>query len=133
MAHFLQLVNALAQKSRMAKPIREQIHKETKVYGTVAHFRLKSGASFDMLSKELQENMKQIPGIVGTYIYRMDSDPNDCFMAVVFENKDKYWANAKSPEQDARYKKMLSFMEGEPEWHDGEITFFSKGQSPLRM
>jgi hypothetical protein len=32
-------------------------------------------------------------------------------------------ANAESPEQDKRYREMLQWLEGEPEWHDGEIVY----------
>lgn len=96
------------------------------MYGTVAHFRLKPGTSPDTLIRQLRDDVLQIPGIVGSYVYRMDSSPDEYFMAVVFESKDKYWANAKSPEQDARYKRMAANFEGEPEWHDGEIFYVAK-------
>ena len=42
-------------------------------------------------------------------------------MAVTFEDRETYHANAQSPEQDARYRKLLDLLEGEPEWHDGEV------------
>jgi hypothetical protein len=32
-------------------------------------------------------------------------------------------ANAESPEQDKRYRQMLKWLEGEPEWHDGGIVY----------
>ncbi len=35
--------------------------------------------------------------------------------------KAAYMVLADSPEQDARYRKLLDLFEGEPEWHDGEI------------
>ncbi len=103
------------------------------MYGTIAHFHLKPGASFDALVRQLREDTSYIPGIVGSYIYRTDANSDECFVAIVFESKEKYWANAKSAEQDARYRKMLAFFEGEPEWHDGAITWIGKEKSPLRM
>lgn len=91
------------------------------MYGTVARLRVKPGAE-----SQLQEQMRsydavKVPGFVTTYVYRMDANPNEYYMAVIFDSKDAYWANAKSPEQDARYRGMLQSLEGEPEWHDGEI------------
>ncbi len=42
---------------------------------------------------------------------------------VIFENKEAYFALANSPEQDARYRKLLEILEAPPEWHDGEIVY----------
>jgi hypothetical protein len=44
-------------------------------------------------------------------------------MAVVFENKESYFANANSPEQHQRFLQMMSVLESEPEWHDGNVVF----------
>jgi len=33
-----------------------------------------------------------------------------------------YVANANSPEQAARYAEYLTFLDGAPEWHDGEVV-----------
>lgn len=96
------------------------------MYGTIARFHLKPGVDRAALLKQLREDMSNIPGIMSLDVYQMDADPNDGFMAVTFESKEKYWANAKSPEQDARYRKMMTYFAGEPEWHDGEITHLGK-------
>jgi hypothetical protein len=40
---------------------------------------------------------------------------------VVFKDKESYFANANSPEQNTRYEAMLTMLDGAPEWHDGEI------------
>lgn len=45
---------------------------------------------------------------------------------MVFEDKESYVANANSPEQDARYRRMAELFAGEPEWHDGEIVYASR-------
>jgi hypothetical protein len=93
------------------------------MYGTIAQFRIKPG-----MEAELQANMKAyealgIPGFVSSTVYKMDADSNEYYMAVAFESKELYFQNAQDPAQDARYREMLSFMEGEPEWHDGEIVY----------
>jgi len=92
------------------------------MYGTVARMRIKPGAE-DQLTKELQgfEALK-VPGFIASYVYRTDADPHECYMAVMFENKAAYVANAESPEQDARYRQLRALLESDPEWHDGEIT-----------
>ncbi len=52
----------------------------------------------------------------------MDTDANDYSIAVVFESREAYLANAESAEQHARYQQWLPLLDGEPEWHDGEIV-----------
>ena len=91
------------------------------MYGTVARMRVKSGAEerLNALMREYED--LRVPGYRATYVYRMDADPRDVYVAVVFDSKATYEANAESPEQDARYQDMLTLLEGTPEWHDGEI------------
>jgi hypothetical protein len=51
----------------------------------------------------------------------MDIDANEYYVAVIFASKEAYRANAESSEQDARYRQLLSLLEREPTWHDGEV------------
>jgi quinol monooxygenase YgiN len=92
------------------------------MYGTVARMRAKPGAEAQLmaLSGEFQG---QIPGLVNTYVYRADGEPDTYWMAVIFTDKDAYHRNAQSPEQDARYQQMRALLAADPEWHDGEIVF----------
>jgi quinol monooxygenase YgiN len=96
------------------------------MYGTVARLRVKTGmeSQFRQIIKEQTRPFEagQVPGFVASYGYRMDADPHDYYLAVVFASKEAYWANAQNPEQDARYRQWLPLLEGEPEWHDGEIV-----------
>jgi hypothetical protein len=64
-----------------------------------------------------------ISGYIGTTVYRMDANSNEYFMAVVFEDKETYFRNANDPRQDARYREFVAYLDGEPEWHDGEIVY----------
>ena len=97
------------------------------MYGTVARIRIKPGmeSQFRQLIEEQARPFEagQVPGFGVSYAYRMDADPNDYYLAVMFESREAYWANAQSPEQDARYRQWLPLLEGEPEWHDGEIVY----------
>ena len=93
------------------------------MYGTVARLRVKPGAEKQLLEMTKIESGLRIPGFVSQYIYRMDADPNEFFLAVIFEDKGTYVANADSPEQDARYREFRALLEEDPEWHDGEIVY----------
>ncbi len=96
------------------------------MYGTIGRLRIKPGmeGQFKRLLQEQAPAFEtgQVSGFVASYTYRTDADPNDYYLAVVFESREAYWANAQSPEQDARYRQWLPLLDGEPEWHDGEIV-----------
>ena len=92
------------------------------MYGTVAHMRAKPGMEKQLLEQLRVFEAARVPGTVAVYCYRMDSDPNEYYLAVVFASKEAYLANARSPEQDGRYRQLLALLEKEPAWHDGEIA-----------
>lgn len=91
------------------------------MYGTVARIQAKPGAEQALMAQFQEYGAIHVPGFRATYVYRMDSDPNTLYLAIVFDSKETYRANAESPEQDKRYREMLALLEREPEWHDGEI------------
>ncbi len=95
------------------------------MYGTVARMRIKPGmgARLEEESRRLAEQELHIPGYVAQYVYRMDADPDELYLAVLFESREAYQANAASPEQGARYEELMALLAGPPEWHDGEIIF----------
>ena len=92
------------------------------MYGTVATMRIKPGME-QALNAVSEQAKTEIDGIVGEYVYRMDSEPNVYYLAVMFRDKETYEANAASPEQHERYKAYREFLADDPEWHDGEIIF----------
>jgi heme-degrading monooxygenase HmoA len=96
--------------------------READMYGTVARMRVKPGSEEQLMQQFREFESLNVPGFVNTYVYRMDAGANEYYMAVVFDSKESYWANARSPEQDARYRQMAALFDGEPEWHDGEIV-----------
>ena len=103
------------------------------MYGTVAHMRVRPGME-ETLAKQMRDfEAAKVPGAIAAYVYRMDADPHDYYMAVVWESKESYLANATSPEQHARYQEYRQALEAEPEWHDGEIVHVSTGEPARTM
>ena len=90
------------------------------MYGTVAKLRVKSGRESDLVAHLDKYRGGQASAFVASALYRAD-DGDGYWLAVVFESKDAYEANADSPEQDARYQEFRSFLDADPEWHDGEV------------
>lgn len=97
------------------------------MYGTIARCRVKPGAEKKFIELARDEQALHIPGLLGQYVYRMDANPNELFLVVIFDSKQAYIANADSPEQDARYRQFHLLLEEDPEWHDGEIVYPEPG------
>ena len=92
------------------------------MYGTVARMQIRPGAEPQLMALSEAYAATTVPGYVGAYLYRMDNEPNTYFMAVIFESREAYHANASTPTQDRLYHQMLSGLEEPPVWHDGEIV-----------
>ena len=91
------------------------------MYGTVSRMRMKPGMEERMRQTMMGYESMAVPGMIGSLVYQMDADPQEYLLVVVFKDKETYFANANSPEQNARYEEMSDMLDGAPEWHDGEI------------
>lgn len=101
------------------------------MYGTISQMRTKPGMEQQLIQHFHDFEAAHVPGVVAVYCYRMDADAHEYYMAVIFENREMYRRNAESPEQDRRYRQMLSLLETEPVWHDGEIiASYNPRQAP---
>jgi quinol monooxygenase YgiN len=95
------------------------------MYGTVARLCVKPGmsAQLEALSRRMAEEEMQTPRYVAQYVYRMDADPDELYLTVLFDSRAAYHANAASPDQAARYEELIALLAAPPEWHDGEVIF----------
>jgi quinol monooxygenase YgiN len=91
------------------------------MYGTVAKLKVKQGMLDDLLKNLDREESGE--GYISHYVYQLDNDPHEFYLAVMFESKEAYHKNAQRPETNADFEEMIQYLEGEPEWHDGEIIF----------
>lgn len=98
------------------------------MYGTVARLKVKPGMEEQLQALATDPVYQQVPGAVAQYVYKLDNSPGEYYLAVLFESKEAYWANATSPEQDARYRRMRDTLAEDPEWHDGEVVFSYQGK-----
>lgn len=95
------------------------------MYGTIAHLKLKPGIDLSENLKRQMESALTTNGLIGSYLYHSDNDPNEAWLVVMFESREAYHANAQSEEQNERFVDMMRYMAAEPEWHDGEIIWFA--------
>jgi quinol monooxygenase YgiN len=89
------------------------------MYGTIAKMTVKPG-QVDAL-KKIMDKPGTYPGMVASYVYQTDDDPNVLYMVAVFTSKESYFANADRPEMNADFEQMMQYLAAEPEWHDGEV------------
>jgi quinol monooxygenase YgiN len=90
------------------------------MYGTIARVKIDPARLEDL--KALGRRIGVAPGQIARYVYQMDASPGEIYLVAVFESREAYWANARSPEQNQRFQEMRAFMLSDPEWHDGEIV-----------
>ena len=91
------------------------------MYGTISRARLKPGKA-DELAR-LMDELDRPQGSVMVSVLRTDADPDQVFIAGVFESREAYQRSAASPEQDARFRRLRELLVADPEWHDGEVIF----------
>ena len=94
------------------------------MYGTVARMKVKPG-ELEQLQKAMlawDERGVKVEGAVATYVYKLDNDPNEIIMAVLFKDKKTYMANADDPQTDEWFRQMRAHLEADPEWNDGEVV-----------
>jgi quinol monooxygenase YgiN len=95
------------------------------MYGTVARMRVKPG-ELEALKKTMaawDEGSPNVPGYRSTTVYQTDNDSNELIMAVAFEDKKTYMANADDPKTDEWFQKMRAHLDADPDWSDGEIVY----------
>lgn len=95
------------------------------MYGTIARLRVAPGLKGTFLNwvKYSSWTLRTVPGLVESRVYEMDASRDMFIMAVVFESREAYLANANSPEQHQEYLQMMEFLTSAPEWNDGEIVW----------
>lgn len=57
-------------------------------------------------------------GYRGSYLLK--ADEGDVVVAVMYEDKDAYFAMVHDPKTDENFGKIVALLEGEPAWADGE-------------
>ena len=90
------------------------------MYGTLGRMRPKAGKR-----DELVALMSEPPtgaaanGYRGSYLLRAD-EGEELVVAVMYEDKEAYFAMVHDPKTDENFGKIVALLEGEPAWTDGE-------------
>lgn len=92
------------------------------MYGTVAQMKAKPGKAAELMAFHSEIAGRKPEGMIAVHVYRLDSDPDEFIMAVLFKDKASYFANAQAPEQDKEFRRMRELLEADPRWYDGEVV-----------
>lgn len=90
------------------------------MYGTIAKLKAKPGALEAL--KGMAGRDEAPPGAVAVFVFQMDANPNEFFVVAVSESEEAYRAYSESPESHQRYLELTKYLDGEPEWHDGQVV-----------
>jgi quinol monooxygenase YgiN len=95
------------------------------MFGTIAVATPRSGQEAAVIAHFndwWKNRAPSVPGpLLGT-VYRETANPGELMVTVVFSSKAAYDANAADPAQDAWYQKLVSLLEKEPRWIDGDVV-----------
>ena len=92
------------------------------MFGTVARFTVKEGSEDQLVELMRMYETLGIPGYVASTLFRLREGDRQYIMATRFEDEASYRANAESSEQNERFMQMRALLDGDPEWHDGDIV-----------
>lgn len=95
------------------------------MFGTIGRVKVQSGKLDDLIAigeRWGRERGPNVPGAIGAWWFQSDGDPNEVTIVAIFRDRDTYFANASSPEQDAWYQQMRALLTEEPVWNDGAIV-----------
>jgi heme-degrading monooxygenase HmoA len=90
------------------------------VYGTLGRMTPKAGKRDELIAMmSSPPTGAAASGYRGGYVLKVD-EGDDVVVAVMYEDKDAYFAMVHDPQTDQNYDKIMELLEGEPMWTDGE-------------
>ena len=92
------------------------------MYGSISRWHVKEGKQDELESLVTEISNNPYPGSVSLTVYRSDADSREYWVAGAFESREAYNANSASPVTDTNFHRLRELLEGDPEWHDGEIV-----------
>ena len=101
----------------------------TPMFGTIARMQLKPGSFEKMQALVKAQEGRQAKGFVFNNVLRSQSNPDEIWLMVGFEDEASYRSNADDPETDKMAQEYQQLMAAPPEWHDGEIVAMTQAEN----
>ena len=95
------------------------------MYGTVATLRVKPAQEAklnEIMTRWWSERAPKAKGAMSSTLYKSDANPSEYMLAVMFDSKANYEANAEDPEQARWYEEFRACLDADPVWNDGEVV-----------
>jgi len=90
------------------------------VYGTLGRMTPKAGKRDELIAlMTAPPGGAAANGYRGGYLLKAD-EGDDVVVAVMYDDKDAYFAMVHDPQTDANFGKIMELLDGEPAWTDGE-------------
>ena len=93
------------------------------MYGTIAKMKVKKGQVEDFRNAMEEIDEDDAKGYVATYLFQMDSNPDEIQMIAIFKDEESYRKNAEKEDTHQNYLTMMEYLEAEPEWQDGKVVY----------
>ena len=98
----------------------DRLAKEAAVYGTLGRMTPKAGKRDELIAlMSAPPAGAAATGYRGGYLLKAD-EGDDVVVAVMYDDKDAYFAMVHDPQTDENFGKIMELLEGEPAWTDGE-------------
>jgi hypothetical protein len=94
------------------------------MFGTIAIMKPRKGkedAVSDMFEQWWDVRRPKVKGAIASTVYRNPKNAEELMMALVFDTRENYEANAADPEQIEWYQRLLVLLEDLPRYIDSEI------------
>ena len=97
------------------------------MFGTIGHAKMKPGSESQMQSLMDEWKRDIRPKIAGGFISLggfKAGTPNEMVFVGLAQDENTYRALANMPEQDAWFRKMMAFVDGDVTWEDVQMEVY---------
>lgn len=89
------------------------------MFGTLGWMKARPGKLEELKAHLGDPQAAAMRGYHGSYLL-VAEEGDEVRVAVMYEDKDSYFEMVHDPRTDANYQRLLTLVEGEPTWTDGE-------------
>ena len=95
------------------------------MFGTIMRARVKKDRRDEFARLMMELTPSEETGFHSAQAGWEDKDDDRVVVIAFFRDRDSYRANAERPQTDENYRKMIDFLDGEPEWIDVNWTEYT--------
>ena len=89
------------------------------MFGTLGRMKARHGKLEELKAHLNDPRAAATKGYVGSYLL-VAEEGGEVVVVVMFEDRESYFAMVHEPRTEENYQRLLTLVEGEPTWTDGE-------------